>query len=209
MMKIQKSVLAGLATLFLATPALWAQAGGAAAPAAEPATVPSKIAVINLQVAIVGTAEGKQASAEIQAQFAPRQTELQNLQKQIEDIQRRLQAGATTLSDEERARLTQEGTTLGRRFQRQQQDLQDDGNDVQQVAINKIGQKMMTILDKYAKTNGFSVVIDNSSQNTPVLYTANQVDITQQIIKLYDDAYPMKAAAPAPAAKPGAPKPSS
>lgn len=210
-MKIQKSVLAGLATLFLAAPALWAQAGGAAAPAAAAAPTPSKVAVINLQLAIVGTAEGKQASAEIQAQFAPRQTELQNLQKQIEDIQRRLQAGATTLSDEERARLTQEGTTLGRRYQRQNQDLQDDSNDVQQAEVNKIGQKMMAILDKFAKANGYSVVIDDSptQQSNPVVFFANQVDITQQIIKLYDDAYPVKAAAPAPAAKPGAPKPSS
>jgi outer membrane protein len=207
MMKIRNAVLACLAGSLIA-PALWAQAG--ASSAATPAPVPSKIAVINLQLAIIGTAEGKQASAEIQAQFAPRQTELQNLQKQMEDIQRRVQAGATTLSEEEKARLSQQYTTLSRRYQRQNQDLQDDGNDVQQAQVNKIGQKMMAILDKFAKANGFGVVIDDSpsQQSNPVLYRADQVDITQQIIKLYDDAYPVKAAAPAPP-KPAASKPSS
>lgn len=204
-MKIRNTVLVGLGAL-LAAPVLWAQAGASSATTSAPA--PSKIAVINLQVAIVGTAEGKQASEEIRAQFAPRQTELQNLQKQIEDIQRRVQAGATTLSDEEKARLSQQYTTLSRRYQRQSQDLTDDGNDVQQAEVNRIGQKMMTVLDKYAKANGYGVVIDSSAQNTPVVYAANQVDITQQIIKLYDDAYPVKAATPAPA-KPAAPKPSS
>jgi outer membrane protein len=201
-MKMRNIVLAGLATL-LAAPALWAQAGASAA-----APAPSKIAVISLQAAILGTAEGKQASQELRAQFAPRQTDLQNLQKQIEDIQRRAQAGATTLSDEEKARLSQEYAALSRRYQREQQDLTDDGNDAQQAAVNKIGQKMLTVLDKFAKTNGYGVVIDESAQNTPVVYAANQADITQQIIKLYDDAYPVKAAAPAPA-KPAAPKPSS
>ncbi|HEV2298463.1 MAG TPA: OmpH family outer membrane protein [Candidatus Acidoferrales bacterium] len=195
-------VLAGLATL-LAAPALWAQTGATAA-----APAPSKVAVISLQAAILGTAEGKLASQELRAQFAPRQTDLQNLQKQIEDIQRRAQAGTTTLSDEEKARLSQEYAALSRRYQREQQDLTDDGNDAQQSAVNKIGQKMMTVLDKFAKTNGYGVVIDESAQNTPVVYAANQADITQQIIKLYDDAYPVKAATPAPA-KPAAPKPSS
>lgn len=201
-MKMRNIVLAGLATL-LAAPALWAQAGATAA-----APAPSKVAVISLQAAILGTAEGKLASQELRAQFAPRQTDLQNLQKQIEDIQRRAQAGTTTLSDEEKARLSQEYAALSRRYQREQQDLTDDGNDAQQSAVNKIGQKMMTVLDKFAKTNGYGVVIDESAQNTPVVYAANQADITQQIIKLYDDAYPVKAATPAPA-KPAAPKPSS
>lgn len=201
-MKTRNIALAGMAAL-LAAPSVWAQTGAAAA-----APAPSKIAVISLQAAILGTAEGKQASEEIRAQFAPRQTELTNLQKQIEDIQRQAQAGTNTLSDEAKARLQQQYTTLSRRYQRETQDLQDDGNDANQAAVNKIGQKMMSVLDKFAKANGYSVVIDESAQNTPVVYAANQVDITQQIIKLYDDANPVKTAAPAPA-KPGASKPSS
>jgi len=202
-MKTRNIVLAGLAAL-LAAPSVWAQAG--AAPAAP---APSKIAVISLQAAILGTAEGKQASEEIRTQFAPRQTELQNLQKQIEDIQRQAQAGTNTLSDEAKARLQQQYTTLSRRYQRETQDLQDDGSDANQAAVNKIGQKMMAILDKFAKANGYGVVIDESAQNTPVVYAANQVDITQQIIKLYDDAYPVKTAAPAAKPGAGASKPSS
>jgi outer membrane protein len=199
-MKIRNALVASLAGLLMA-PALWAQAGA-------PADAPSKIAVINLQLAIVSTAEGKQASAEIRAQFAPRQSELQDLQKQIESIQQRLQNGQTTLSDDEKARLQDQGNLLTRRFQREQQDFQDDGQDANQTAVNKIGQKMLPILNKFAKANGYGVVIDESAQNTPVVYRADQVDITQQIIKLYDQAYPVKAAAPAPA-KPGAQKPSS
>ena len=198
-MKIQYPMVAAFAAL-LAVPAAHAQTS--AAPAAS-----QKIAVINLQQAITGTAEGKQASQQLQTQFAPRTNELSSIRKQIQDIQQRLQAGQTTLSDDAKADLTRQGNELQRRGQREQQDLQDDMNDASQEAINKIGSKMMTVLDKYAKQHGYSVVIDASAQNTPVLYASTGVNITEEIIKLYDDTYPAKAAAPA-AAHPGTTKPS-
>ena len=200
-MKVRYSLVTVFAVL-LAIPAAWAQAGASAADA--PA---GKVAVINLQEAIASTAEGKQASQQLTAQFAPRVTELQNINKQLQDIQQRLQAGANTLSAEEQARLQRQGTELQRRGQREQQDLQDDRTDASQEAINHLGQRMMPIIDKYAKQNGYGVVFDDSATNTPVVYRADQTDITQQIIKLYDDSYPVKPAAP-PAAHPGTPKPS-
>ena len=71
-----------------------------------------KIGVINVRQAIVTTAEGKQASAELQTQFTPRQNELEGMNKQINDLRNRLSAGANTLSDEEKVRLTQQGQRL-------------------------------------------------------------------------------------------------
>jgi len=199
-MKVRYSLLTALAAL-LVIPTAWGQA-------AASSEAPSKVAVINLQDAVGGTAEGKQASQQIQAQFAPRQNELSGLGKQIQEINQRLQAGANTLSDEEKARLQRQATELQRRGQREEQDVQQDMNDVSQDAINRIGQKLMPIVTKYAQQNGYGVVIDTSSQNTPVIYSATQIDITKAIVKLYDDAYPIKTATP-PAAHPGATKPSS
>lgn len=197
-MKMRAAVPA-LAALLM-TPLAWGQASSAGAQS------PMKVGVINIQAAIAGTAEGKQAAAELQSQFAPRTTELQNLQKQIEDVRARFQNGQTTLSDEEKARLQREGDTLTRTFQRKQQDFQDDTNDAQQEVVNRIGRKMIDVLNKYSKDNGYSVILDASSQQTSVIYAANQIDVTQDIIRLYDQAYPVKAAtSSAPAPKP-APK---
>lgn len=198
-MKVRYSLMMALAAL-LVIPAAWAQA-------AASSDAPSKVAVINLQEAVAGTAEGKQASQQIQAQFAPRQNALNGLGKQLQDIQQRLQTGANTLSEEEKARLQRQGQELQRRGQRDEQDFQQDMNDASQDAINHIGQKLMPIVQKYAQQNGYGVVIDTSSQNTPVIYSATQIDITKSIVKLYDDAYPVKTAAP-PAAHPGTTKPS-
>jgi outer membrane protein len=183
-MKIR--VLGTVLAVLLMTPAIWAQAAGAAPQG------PTKIGVINVQAAIASSAEGKQAGAELQSQFAPRTAELQNLQKQIQDLQARLQAGQTTLSDEEKARLQRQGDLLSRSFQRKQQEFQDDTTEAQQDVVNRIGRKLVDVLDKYSKDNGYGIILDTSSQQTSVIYASNQIDVTQDIIRLYDQSYPVK-----------------
>ena len=196
-MKIRMA-LPALAAMLL-TPAVRAQSTGAAAAAA-----PTKVGVINVQVAITSTAEGKQAAAEMQSQFTPRQTELENLRKEIEDIQTRLRTGSNALSDEERARLAAQGDQKTRIFQRKQQESQDDFNEAQREIVDRIGRKMVEILDKYSRGNGYAIIFDTSAQSTPVIYAANQIDVTQDIIRLYDQNYPVKNAS---GSKPAAPKP--
>jgi outer membrane protein len=196
----------------LAVPVLAALALAPAAllqPNAAAQTSAQKVGVLNVQAAIAGTAEGKQASAELQSQFAPRQAEIQNLQKQIEDLQTRMRTTANTLSDDEKARHAREYDQLTRMLQRKNQDFQDDGNEAQQEVVNRIGRKLMDVVDKYAKDNGYSVILDTSSQQTPVIYATNQIDVTQDIIRLYDQAYPVKAGAATATPKPATatPKP--
>jgi outer membrane protein len=188
----------GMACL-LGTTAVRAQAAAGSASA-------GKIGVINVRQAIVTTAEGKQASAELQSQFAPRQNELEALNKQITDIRNRLGAGTVTLSDEEKGRLTVQGQRLTQQLERKQNELQEDLNAAQGDVVDRIGRKMMDVLDRYSRENGMIAVFDSSSQNSPILFASTNIDITQDIIKLYDQAYPLKAGSAAPAAKP-APKP--
>ena len=190
---------AALGALLMMAPAAWSQAQAGAA-------APMKVAVLNVQQAILGTAEGKQSQAELQSQFAPRQTELENLTRQIGDIRDRLDKGQRTLSDDEKLRLQRQGETLSRQLQRKQEDLQQDINESRGDVINRIGQKLLDVLDRYARENSFSLVLDNSGQATSVLWSSTLIDITQDIIRLYDQANPIRSAAPA-TPQPGTPRP--
>lgn len=182
--------VAALAAAMIVPVGAWAQTGTRSS---DPA--PARIGVLNMQVAITSTQEGKQDASELQAKFAPRQQEIQNLQKQIQDIQTRLQTTANTLSDAEKYRLEDQGTKLQREMQRKQQEAREDYQDAQQDMIDQLGRKLMTVLDKYSKQNGYAVIIDTSSQQTPVIYAANGINVTEQIVKLYDQTYPVKATA--------------
>ena len=102
------------------------------------------------------------------------------------------------------------GELLSRRLQRGNDDLNEELNAAQGEIVDGIGRKMLEVLDRYSRENGFTVVLDTSAQGSPVVYGSSQSDITQDIVRLFDQAYPVKggagsSAAPKPAT-PAAPK---
>jgi outer membrane protein len=198
-----KLVTAALAALFV----LGMVAARAQAPAAAGSAAAGKVGVISIRQAIGTTAEGKVAQAELQSQFAPRQNEIENLNKQINDLQQRLQAGQNKLNAEEEARLRQQGQRLAQRLDRMNTEYQEDVNAALGDITDRIGRKMVDVLDRYSRENGYVIVLDSSAQSTPILYASTQIDVTQDIVRLYDQAYPVKGGAPATPAKPAPAKP--
>ena len=182
---------------------VWAQS-----PAAGSSASVGKVGVINIRGAIGSTAEGKQAQAELQSQFAPRQTELENLNKRINDLRQRLAACEGKCSQDEITRLTQDGQKATGQFDRKNNELQEDSNAALGEVVDRIGRKMVDVLDRYARENGYTVVLDSSAQGNPLLYASPQIDVTQDIVRLYDAAYPVKGGA-TPSQKPAASKPAS
>jgi outer membrane protein len=167
----------------------------------------AKIAVINVQAAMAATAEGKQAEAEMQSKFAPRENELQEIQKQIDDIQRRLSEGTRTLSTDEKTRLQNNGQLLSRHLQRATDDVNDDVQAAESAVFDNIGPKIIQLLNGYSRDNGYAVVLDASTQDRVVLYGAPELDITQEIVRLYDRTYPVKTASEPSVGAPSLPKP--
>ena len=134
------------------------------------------------------------------------------MQKQMQDLQGRLTSGARTLSEDEKARLQRQGDMLTRQFQRKQDDLNEEVQAAQGDIVDTIGRKMLEVVDKYSRENGMALVVDTSSQGGSVVYGASQLDITQEIVRLYDQANPVRAGGAAesskqapPAARPATP----
>lgn len=196
-----------LRTVALAAVCVFSAAlASAQATAAPGSAATGKVGVISIRQAIASTAEGKQAGAELQSQFAPRQNELETLNKQIADLRQRLDAGGAKLSQEETARLTRQGEIYTRQLQRKQDEYQEDVNAAQGEVFDRIGRKMVDVLDRYARENGYVVILDSSAQNNPILFASTNIDVTQDIVRLYDQAYPVKPGA-APARPAATPKP--
>lgn len=164
---------------------------------------PNKIAVIYIQQALVATKEGQKASAELQARFEPRRKEIEGKQSELAVLQKDLSQGANTMAEAKRVSLQRDIDSKTKALQRTSQDAQDEFEQERNRVLNDLGQRMMVVLDKYARDNGYAVVIDVSSEQTPVLWAATGINITQDIVDLYDKNAPA-AAATKPAA-PGAP----
>jgi outer membrane protein len=204
-MNVKRAVLAAVALLLAAAAFLTAPAARVFAQAGSPAPASAqKIGILNVRQAVFGTAEGKQALAELQSQFAPRTNEIDAIRKQIDDLQKRLATGDRTLSDEEKSRLANLGNVLSRRLQSKQSEFEEDAQAAQGEAFDRIAPKMGEVMNRYARENNFTLIMDSSAQNV-VIFATPQTDITQDIVKLYDQAYPVRAGA-APA-QPGTPRP--
>jgi outer membrane protein len=152
----------------------------------------TKFGVINVLQVIGLTAEGKLAVAELQLQFVSRQQEVDSLNKRLTDLQQRLKAGGSTLGEEEKSRLNAQATRLAKRLDNKQTEYQEDLKTAQEEVVNSIGRKMISVLERYAQENSYAAVFDSGAQNSPVLYASDNIDLTKDIIRLYDQTYPVK-----------------
>lgn len=163
-------------------------------------TAGEKIGVINIQQAIAATGEGKAALSELEKKYGPKREELQRRQDEVNALQDQLQRQAATLSDEERSRLSRDLDQKQRLLKRMQDDDQSDWQADNQDAVQRIGQKMVRVISEYAQKNALALVMDDSQ--LPVYYVAKGIDITEPIVRLYDQANPVAApVAAAPATK--------
>jgi outer membrane protein len=153
------------------------------------ATTPLKVGVINIQEAIGTTAEGKKALADIQKKYAPKKADLDRQQEEIQSLQGQLQKQLTTLSDEEQRRMSRELEEKQKIFKRASEDANADFGTDRDEAIRRIGQKMVRIINDYAQQNGFALVLDDAQ--IPVYYASREIDLTAEIVKRYDAAYPV------------------
>jgi Skp family chaperone for outer membrane proteins len=179
---------------------------GVAALAQAQGQVPTKIAVINVQTAILSTKDGQKAAADLQTAFNPRQQDLEKKQADLTALQDQLRKGSATMSEEAKTKLMRDIDATTTRVNRDRQDASSDLDEAQGKIMQELGGKMMAVMEKYAVQNGYAVVLDVSNPQTPVLWAASAVEITNDIVKLYDQAYPGTAAAPA-AKPPAAVKP--
>ncbi len=185
----------------------------ALASASAMAQAPSKIGVINIQSAIVSTKDGQKAASELEGKALPKRKAMEAKQNEINNLKDQLQKGQNALSDQAKQELVRNIDYKTKSFNRDMEDAQAEWDGEQQKVLQDLGGKMMAVIDKFAKDNGYVLIVDVSSPQTPVLFASNTIDITKEIIELYDKNTTSPAstsAAPkpaAPAATPAKPKP--
>src|SRR5450631_2404716 len=182
--------------------------------AAAPAG-PAKIAVVAFQVAVAQTNEGQRNFADLQKKYEPKRAQLKTLSDDVDNSTKQLQTQGDKLSDAERATRTKSLDDKKKQLDRDAEDAQNDFQQEMQDLYNALASKVYDVLASYAQEHGFTLVLDVAQQNNPVLYANESTNITKAIIEAYNvksgvPAPPAQPAglapAPAPQAKPAAPK---
>lgn len=151
-------------------------------------TAQVKVAIINLQKAVIDTAEIQKAQKELEARFKPRQDKAEALQKELQNIQNQLQTLAGKLTPQAEQEYNLQGQRKQRELQRITEDLQADVDRDRQDILGRSGTRMSDVVKKLAESKGLDVVVDVSN----TIYFKPALDITAEATAEYNKAFPAK-----------------
>ena len=147
-----------------------------------------KVAIVDSRQAVLDTAEIKKASADLEAKYKPRQTQMERLRKELDEIQQKLQAGADKLPPQTTADLNAQGQRKQRDLQRLGQDLQEEVEAERQDILGRTSQRLIRVVRKLAEERGMDVVVDAST----TLFFKPALDLTKDVVAEFDKTYPVK-----------------
>src|SRR5208282_2059962 len=133
---------------------------------------PAKIAVIAFQVAVAQTNEGQRDFADLQKKYDPKRTQLKALSDELDNLTKQLQAQGDKLSDAERASRAKTIDDKKKQLERSAEDAQNDFQQEMQEMYNGLASKVYDVLASYSQQQGFTLVLDVSQQQNPVLYAS-------------------------------------
>jgi outer membrane protein len=167
----------------------------------------AKIAWMNLEQAVLTTDEGKNMVAEIQKYVETKNTENNNLRKELDTLRNQLEIQGSKLTDEARTELEEQIESKDTGLQRFQQDTQKDIENRRLKMTNYLARRMQPIIETIAKGKGLSaILIFNSSRDA---YVDPSLNVTDEIVKAYNQANGAGAKAAPAAAPKTAPAPAS
>ncbi len=157
----------------------------AAAPAA-PQAIPAKIALVAFEQAVFATNEGQKAVQEVQKKYEPKKAQIDTLNQEVDSLKKQLQSAPATLSDEERATRLKTIDTKEKQLNRDAEDATNAYNADLQEAYGKVAQKVSVTLKNYVAQNGFTLLLDVSSQQSNVMWAVPSTDVTQAVVTAYN-----------------------
>ena len=134
----------------------------------------AKIAIIAFQQAVAATNEGQRNFAQLRTKFEPKQAALKAQSDEIDSLKKQLQDAGANLSEPERDSRLRTIDEKTKSLQRSAEDAQNEASGAMNDMYQQLAQKVYAVLDTYAKQNKFTLVLDTSAQQTPVLW-ANRV----------------------------------
>jgi len=168
------------------TPTASSTSSAAPVTAATAPAAPGRIGIVDIQTAIVGTNEGQRDFEALRKKFEPKSNELEALRREVEELKKQLSTTGDKLNEDARGNLLKQIDSKQKTLQRNYEDANNDLQAQQNEIASRIGQKMMEVLDKYAKEHGYSIILDYSGQASPVLWAATSVDVTPILIEAYN-----------------------
>jgi outer membrane protein len=151
-----------------------------------------KIGVVNFEALMQDSPQLKAMRQSLQDEFAPRERELVQQQKDLKTKAEKFQRDSAVMTDAEKSRLERELREGQRDLERKSNEYKDDANLRQNEEIGKLQRSLIVEVQNYAKSGNFDLVVGQG-----VIYAKDALDITRPVLAAIQAKAPAKAAAPA------------
>ena len=149
-----------------------------------------KIAFVNTARLLEESPQARVAQTALETEFLPRQRELADQQKVLQDKEEKLKRDAAVMSEADRAKSERELRDGQRDLARRFNELQEDANLRRNEEFGKVQRSLLQEVQTYARANGFDLIVSDG-----VLFASPAVDVTAQVVTA------LKSKAPAAPAK--------
>jgi outer membrane protein len=137
-----------------------------------------KIGVVNVPVLMEQAPQAKVAMDALQEEFAPRQRNILAKQKELEDLNTKVQRDLAVMGETERRNAEMELRDLQRDVQRMQTEFREDLNLRRNEELGNLQRSLLKEVQDYAETEGFDIVVGDG-----VLYASSAVNITESVLR--------------------------
>jgi outer membrane protein len=137
-----------------------------------------KIGFVNVAKVLELAPQAEAARNRIEREFAPKDRELLQQQKDVRGLEDRLVKNAAVLSDVERQRDETKIRASKRELRRAQDEFREDLNLRRSQELSKLQQKVTGVIQVLAKAEKYDLIVSDG-----VIFAGTRVDITDKILK--------------------------
>lgn len=149
--------------------------------------VPTKFGFIESLRVVYETDEGKTEISKVQEFINKKQTEYDAKKTDLDKLTEQYQNQQRNLNPETRAEMEKTVAAKNTELKRFQEDTQAEIDRQRDAILGKLGQKIQSLIDDFARENGYGVIFVRGQEQT---YVNASLDITDEIIKRYNQKYP-------------------
>lgn len=143
-----------------------------------------KIGVVSLQVIVERAPQTKAVMDALREEFAPREREILSKQKEIEDLQAKVQKDLAVMGETERRNAEKNLRDLQRDFQRLRTEYQEDSNLRRNEEFGVLQRSILKEVQDYAEQQGYDLIVGDG-----VLYVRSTVNITEEVLRAVEANY--------------------
>jgi outer membrane protein len=144
----------------------------------------TRIGYVDVQRVIVRSVAGVAAREQLEREKVTMQKDVDNRRVEVDKLRDEMEKKGLVLSAEARREKEETLQRKVRDLRRLAEDLEKELQKKEQAATQKILQELTGIIEKMGKERGFLLIVERRSGG--VIYGDPEADVTDEVIKLYD-----------------------